>query len=211
VFARRDFDVTRFPAREFAGRTRKIDRKVARVVKRARRKIQETAEPEKMKIVEIKTEADFDYKNFFLEGLRAHEESFRISPRDELNAPFPTRGTPDSFTLGAVSVDDELLGVVSFEREGATREKLRHKGLLFRMYVARHASGQGIGKILIREIIDRARQIADIEQINLTVIAANERARGIYAAFGFETFSIEKRAIKYNGKYFDEETMVLFL
>jgi GNAT superfamily N-acetyltransferase len=167
-----------------------------------------------MKIVEIKTETDLDYKNFFLAGLREYEESFRISPQDELEAAFPTRGTADSFTLGAVSDDDGallLLGVVSFERDGATREKLRHKGLLFRMYVARRASGQGIGKILIREVIDRARRIDGIEQINLTVVAANERAKGIYAMFGFETFSIEKRAIKYKGKYFDEETMVLFL
>lgn len=181
------------------------------MARRARGEIQKTFESKKMKIVEIKSPADFDYRNFFLAGLREHEESFRISPEDELHAPFPTRAAADSFTLGAVSDAGELLGVVSFEREGATREKLRHKGLLFRMYVARAASGQGIGKILIRETIERARALGDVEQINLTVVAANERAKGIYAAFGFETFSIEKRAIKYHGKYFDEETMVLFL
>lgn len=169
-----------------------------------------------MRIVEIKSDADFDYKRFFLEGLREHEDFFRISPNDELRAAFPTAGTPDSFTLGAVSGDDDgeeekLLGVVSFEREGAAREKLRHKGLLFRMYVDKNSGGKGIGKRLIREVIERARALGDIEQINLTVVGSNERAKGLYASFGFAPFSLEKEAIKYNEKYFDEETMVLFL
>ena len=170
-----------------------------------------------MKIVEITSENEFDYRKFFLQGLLEHQDFFRISPDDELRAAmFPTQNEPDSFTLGAISDDDsgedeKLLGVVSFEREGATREKLRHKGLLFRMYVAKTAAGRGIGKILIREVIDRARALGDIEQINLTVVGANERAKGLYASFGFQSFSVEKNAIKYKGRYFDEETMVLFL
>jgi ribosomal protein S18 acetylase RimI-like enzyme len=164
-----------------------------------------------MKIVEIKTKTDFDYKNFFLQGLREHEDSFRISPNDEFQAHFPTQNRADSFTLGVISDANELLGVVSFEREGFFREKLRHKGLLFRMYVAKSASGRGVGKILIREVIERAKRLGDIEQINLTVVAANERAKGLYQLFGFRNFSVEKNAIKYKGKYFDEETMVLFL
>lgn len=164
-----------------------------------------------MKIVEIKNGTDFDYRNFFMQGLREHEDSFRISPNDEFQAEFPTRNRSDSFTLGAVSGDGELLGVVSFEREGVFREKLRHKGLLFRMYVARAASGKGVGRILIQKVIERARKLSGMEQINLTVVSANERAKRLYNLFGFETFSIEINAIKYKGKYFDEETMVLFL
>lgn len=166
-----------------------------------------------MKIVEIKSDAEFGYKNFFLQGLREHEDSFRISPDDEFQAEFPTQNARDSFTLGAISGDGDktLLGVVSFEREGAAREKLRHKGLLFRMYVDERASGQGIGKQLLRAVIARAESLGDIEQINLTVVGSNKRAKALYDLFGFEIFSIEINSIKYKGKYFDEETMVLFL
>lgn len=171
----------------------------------------DSAADEKTQIVEIKNGADFDYKNFFMQGLREHEDSFRISPNDEFQALFPTRNRPDSFTLGAVSEAGKLLGVVSFEREGIFREKLRHKGLLFRMYVDKNAGGKGIGKQLIREVIARAKALGDIEQIILTVVAANERAKGLYQKFGFEIFSHENKAIKYKGKYFDEDTMVLFL
>ncbi len=166
----------------------------------------------KMQIVELKSNTHYDYKMFFLKGLREHEESFRISVDDELELDFPTRNTTDSFTLGVISEDEKvLLGVVSFEREGATREKLRHKGLLFRMYVDKNASGKGIGKLLIREVIERAKVFGDIEQINLTVIASNEKAKGLYKSLGFETFSWERNGIKYRDKYFDEEILVLFL
>jgi len=55
---------------------------------------------------------------------------FRITPTDDLNAPFPTKDTEDSFTLGAF-VGSELARIVSFERDGKDREKLRHKGILF--------------------------------------------------------------------------------
>ena len=111
--------------------------------------------------------------------------------------------SPDSFTLGAY-VDDQLAGVVSFEREGATREKLRHKGLLFRMYVNNAFAGKGIGKQLITELLSRVRALKDIEQINLTVIADNENAIKLYTSFGFKTFGIEEEAIKWRGNYLTE-------
>ena len=110
---------------------------------------------------------------------------------------------PDSFTLGAY-VDHQLVGVVSFGRKGATREKLRQKGLLFRVYVNNAFAGKGIGKQLITELLSRVRALKDIEQISLTVIADNENAIKLYTSFGFKTFSIEERAIKWKGNYLTE-------
>ena len=101
--------------------------------------------------------------------------------------------------------------MVSFAREGENREKLRHKGLLFRMYVSANSAGKGIGRALIQAVIDRARRLPNLEQINLTVVASNERAVRLYASFGFVPFSHEERAIKYNGQYFNELTMALRL
>ena len=53
--------------------------------------------------------------------------------------------------------------------------------------------------------------IGDIEQINLTVIPTNNYAKSLYEKFGFEAFASEKKAVKWNGKYFDEDQMKLFL
>jgi RimJ/RimL family protein N-acetyltransferase len=161
-------------------------------------------------ILEIRSEQVALYKQFFMAGLIADEESFRMTPADDINLLFPTKDKEDSFTLGAY-VDNELAGVVSFAREGIDREKLRHKGLLFRMLVARKFRGQGLANKLIEELLARVKKVDTIEQINFTVIAGNETAKTLYEKFGFEIFSVEHHATKWKGKYFTEEQMVLRL
>ena len=163
-----------------------------------------------IEITEIKSDQIDRYKMFLAVGLVHDEENFRISPHDDLNAPFPTKDKVDSFTLGAYS-ENQLAGVVSFMRDGGDREKLRHKGILFRMYVSKDFRGKGIGKKLIVKLLERVMQIDDIEQINLTVIANNNQAKKLYEQFGFITFSAESNAIKWKGKYFTEDQMTLKL
>ena len=150
------------------------------------------------------------YQALMLAGLREHAESFRISARDvgEPMVPFASR-RPDAFTLGAWLDDGHLVGVVSFEREA--REKFRHKGLLYRMYVHADASGRGIGRKLIQETVRRARKIQGLEQINLTVVASNSRAKRLYSTEGFRSFALEKNGLKIGDTYFDEEQMALRL
>lgn len=79
-----------------------------------------------MEIRELYFSEHQTYKTFLMEGLINDENNFRISPDDEMKADFPTNGKADSFTLGAF-VDGNLAGVVSFQREGIDRVKLRHK------------------------------------------------------------------------------------
>lgn len=161
-------------------------------------------------ITELKSESVDEYKDFLSKGLVLDEEHFRITPNDDLLARFPTLDREDNFTLGAFS-GKQLIGVVSFERDGRNREKLRHKGILFRMYVAPEFRGQGIAGKLIAAVVEKARAIKGLEQINLTVISQNERAKKLYESFGFVTFGSEINAIKWKGKYFDEDLMVLRL
>lgn len=163
-----------------------------------------------LRILEITSEQIEEYKCFLNIGLSNDEEHFRITPTDDSKSPFPTRDKEDSFTLG-VYKDHTLAGIVSFARDGHDREKLRHKGLLFRMYVSADFRGQGIAKRLIEELLERVKKIHDIEQINLTVIANNARAKALYENFGFVTFGSEQNAIKWKGKYFAEDQMVLLL
>jgi RimJ/RimL family protein N-acetyltransferase len=163
-----------------------------------------------VKVIEL-TEADaVSYKSFFLRGLILHADCFRISLQDADREIFPTHDQPDSFTLAALSETGEWMGIVSFQREGATRVKLRHKGLLFRMYVADEHGGKGVGRELVQEVIRRAKELPNLEQINLTVIGSNIRAKKLYERMGFRTFSVEERAIKNQGEYLTEEQMVLF-
>jgi RimJ/RimL family protein N-acetyltransferase len=161
-------------------------------------------------IREIRSEELPEYRQFLNTGLEANEAQFRITVQDDHSAPFPTKDRADSFTLGAY-IDNELAGIVSFTRDGNDRKKLRHKGILFRMYVAEAHRGQGIAAQLIDALINRAKDLTDIEQINLTVVAGNTNARALYERKGFILFGKEKNAIKWNGQYFDEDQMVLSL
>jgi cyclohexyl-isocyanide hydratase len=161
-------------------------------------------------ILEIKSDKIKEYKAFLSVGLLNDEENFRITPTDELTSSFPTKDKDDSFTLGAF-IGNQLGGIVSFSRDGFDREKLRHKGILFRMYVAFDFRRMGISKLLIEGLINRVKEIKDIEQINLTVISNNANAKSLYEKFGFVTFCTEQNAIKWKDKYFAEDQMVLKL
>jgi ribosomal protein S18 acetylase RimI-like enzyme len=163
-----------------------------------------------MEIKEIQSRDLQEYRKFLLKGLIEDEANFRISPDDEKNAPFPTMDMADSFTLGAFE-DHHLAGIVSFQREGKEREKLRHKGLLFRMYVDPQFRGKGIAQLLIKTVVERVERSGDIEQINLTVVSDNPVAKKLYEKFGFTSFALEKNALKWKGHYYTEEQMVLFL
>ena len=151
-----------------------------------------------------------EYKMFLATGLQSDEDTLLITPRDNLNAAFPTKDRTDSFTLGAYA-KNVLAGVASFARDGEDREKLRHKGILFTMYVSKEFRGQGIARQLLEEIIKRAKTIPGIEQINLIVLTGNLRAKQLYEKFGFEKYGTEQNSIKWKGKYFAEDQMVLRL
>lgn len=162
-----------------------------------------------VEISQITSAYESSYRQLVHEALVNDHECFRISPNDELDMPFNSN-TTDGFTLGAF-VEKQLVGAVTFTRLGSNREKLRHKCLLGRMIVDPRYRGQGIGKKLISAFISKVREINGIEQINLTVIPTNEKAKLLYEQFGFETFASEKNAIKWKGKYYQEDQMVLFL
>jgi RimJ/RimL family protein N-acetyltransferase len=47
--------------------------------------------------------------------------------------------------------------------------------------------------------------------VQLTVVSENEAARRLYEAMGFVAYGHEKRALKHDGRYYDEVLMVKFL
>jgi GNAT superfamily N-acetyltransferase len=164
-----------------------------------------------MEIIEVSHNQLKQYRALMIRALMEHSEYFRISVEDELNAPFPTLSLPDSFTLAATQNSEEYMGIISFQRERENRVKIRHKGLIFRMYVASEYSRKGVGRALIQEVIRRAKLLIALEQINLTLVSTNLRARQLYSSLGFETYGLERRAHKSGHTFFDEEFMVLDL
>lgn len=111
------------------------------------------------------------------------------------------------FTLGAF--DPGLVGMVTLLRAEGTKN--RHRATIYAMGVADAARGRGVGRALMGEALARARRMAGLDQLYLTVVIPNEAARRLYRACGFVAYGIEERALKLGDRYWDEVQMVLFL
>ncbi|KGL38311.1 GNAT family N-acetyltransferase [Listeria newyorkensis] len=163
--------------------------------------------------IRLLTTADVDqYVKIRLQALQESPAAFATSFEEEKYTALQKYEirfqSPYSLTFGAFS-GGNLVGVVTLIRE--ERIKTRHRANIVAMYVAPERRGSGVGKALIGTAIEQAQQLEGIEQVYLSVVTNNKQARKLYTSLGFVPYSLEKRALKLDGTYFDEEHMVLFL
>lgn len=155
-----------------------------------------------------------DYWNLRLEMLKQSPTSFGSSYEEALQRQHPIEMTKkrlssnESFTFGLV-VEEKLAGAVTMVRESAL--KINHKASIYAMYVSPALRGQGLARRLLEAAINLAKETEGIEQLMITVVTTNETAKGLYHSCGFKPYGTEKRALKYNEEYYDEELMVMFL
>lgn len=146
------------------------------------------------------------YQSLRLDGFTRHPQHFRIAPEDEQGLSLPAVGErlAAGFVAGGFDADG-LAGVAGLTRfEG---RKLRHRALLWGMYVRERARGRGLADELMRVLLAEARS-QGIEQVLLTVAAENGRARRLYERWGFSLYGTEPRAIKTPDGYLDEALMI---
>jgi ribosomal protein S18 acetylase RimI-like enzyme len=113
---------------------------------------------------------------------------------------------PDNFVLGAF-LDGQLVGTAGFFRNAAL--KRRHKGRVWGMYVADSARGQGIGKALLAALIQRAKQLPDLDAVLLSVAVSQIAAQNLYTSLGFESYGLERAALRIGDQLIDENYMQL--
>ena len=158
----------------------------------------------------IKDDAE-DYRQIRLEALYKNPDSFCTTYHEEAIKTieqFRDRILVDNnnFILGCFE-DKELIGIVAFNQE--SRIKLRHKAYISSMYVQQEYRGKGIGKLLLNELIERAKAINEVEILLLDIVKNNFLAKQLYLSLGFQIYGIEKIAYKFNNQYFDLEFMCL--
>jgi RimJ/RimL family protein N-acetyltransferase len=144
------------------------------------------------------------YRGIRLAGLKESPEAFGSTFEVELTKPlawfFDRLGHSEVF--GAFR-DAELLGVAGLVVR--QEEKEAHKGLLWGMYVRPDARGTGLARRLVEAVIAHAS--GQVELIQLSVVVGNKPARRLYASLGFVEYGIEKKSLKYRGRYYDEILM----
>jgi ribosomal protein S18 acetylase RimI-like enzyme len=144
------------------------------------------------------------YRTIRLEALRQDPECFGSTFETENAQPpswFAAR-LDGSTVLGAFRGAD-LKGIVGLlVPQGPKRA---HKGMLWGMYVRPAARRAGVGRRLAEAIIALARE--RVELVQLSVIADNTAARRLYAGLGFVEYGVEKRALKHDGRTYDDILM----
>ncbi|QQO20056.1 GNAT family N-acetyltransferase [Bradyrhizobium diazoefficiens] len=160
-------------------------------------------------MIRLLTSADAAlYRAIRLEALAAHPEAFSSTLAREQEQPlawFAERLTT-SDVFGAF-IDDEIVGVAGFRRQDGPQTM--HKADLWGMYVRQSAGRAGIGRRLVDTVVAHAAK--HVEKLQLTVASRNEAALRLYAAAGFVEYGREVKALKQNGRYFDEVLMELFV
>ena len=148
------------------------------------------------------------YRDVRLEGLKQNPEAFGSAFAFENEKPQSWFGDriAGSEIFGAF-VAGALLGVAGYRQLDGPKE--RHKGVLWGMYVRADSRKSGLGKRLVEAVVEHAS--GRVEQINLTVVAENLTAQRLYAGLGFVCYGRENRALKQDGRYYDEILMVRFL
>ena len=143
-----------------------------------------------------------------LDGLARHPCAFAASHEEEIGrsaAEVACRLERDA-VFGAFAKDD-LLGVAGFAVPPLAKK--RHKGLLWGVYVRAAARGRGRGRVLVERVIEHAR--THVAQLHVAVVTTNHPARRLYRSLGFTAYGLEPRGLACDGRYFDQELMVLML
>jgi ribosomal protein S18 acetylase RimI-like enzyme len=148
------------------------------------------------------------YRSIRLEALQNEPDAFGSTFEKESAEPLQV--FIDSLARNAIFgsfFGDRLAGVAGFYIMPGP--KMSHKGVLWGMYVVPEARGSGLAAALVETVLAYAGK--EVEQVQLTVVVSNPRARRFYERMGFVEYGLEEKALKYKGGYFDEVLMVKFL
>lgn len=152
-----------------------------------------------------------------LRALREHPDMFGMAfeeqehrTAEDVERSFHERSIAGDNRLFAAFSDDNApvatLGVVRLDGR-----KERHRALIWGVYTAPEARGQGLSTRLLATAIAYCRSLPGVRQVHLNVSAHNHIAIRMYERAGFVRYGREPRALLLPDGPVDEDLMVLFL
>ncbi len=161
--------------------------------------------------IRLLKESDYlAYKAIRLEMLEKHPTSFSASYRDTVKENddfFRNCVTAEDNHIFGAFADGILVGVVALKIPHL--DKVKHKGLIWSVYVKPEHHNKSIASGLISKLIDFAR--TKLLYLELACKTNNFHAYKLYKKFGFEVTAVNKYAIKWESKFYDEYIMRLYL
>jgi ribosomal protein S18 acetylase RimI-like enzyme len=146
-----------------------------------------------------------------LEMLKNHPTAFKSSYEDvaDRELDFFAQRIPEGEVdvLFGVYAAGQLSGSAGFSRE--ERHKVQHKGVMSSVYLKPPLRGRGIGAALTLRVIDHARKHVSV--LLCSVVSDNQAARALYKRVGFVRYGVEPRALRHEGKDYDEDLLAISL
>lgn len=145
------------------------------------------------------------YRALMLDAFRLHPDAFTSSFAERAALPlsyWESRLKPEphpaELVLGAFH-DGRLAGVAGLSFE--PREKVRHKAILFGMYVPSEFRRHGLGRQLVQAVLAQARARPGVKIVQLTVTHGNHAAQTLYEQCGFVQFGLEPYAVAVGDRF----------
>lgn len=107
--------------------------------------------------------------------------------------------------LIVAEIDGEVVGLIVFRSKSTIR--LAHTGS-FTAMVKKEYRNQGIGKLLIKELLSWAEQNPLIEKVSLGVLSTNQRAIELYKSMGFVEEGRKIKEVKFSEDLYVDDILM---
>lgn len=162
-----------------------------------------------MNIKKLKPTDAEDYKTIRLEALQAHPEDFADCYDEVSDRKFSehVQTLEKQVVFGAYD-DDKIVGMVGVRPYKDDRRA--HTAYVWGVYVNDAYKGQGIATDMMYKAMDYVSE-RKFEKVILKYFTTTDIVSDFYDSLGFKQYGVDKKALKYNGVYYDECLMVKFL
>lgn len=107
----------------------------------------------------------------------------------------------DNYILGSFQ-EQQLTGMLGLIRE--RKLNVAHKGTLWGFFVSPEYRNQGVGTQLVKEGLNLAQRMKDLNHLRLIVTEIDEIAKKIFEAQGFQSYGIEEAGLKSQGCFYNQ-------
>lgn len=163
-----------------------------------------------MEIRRLGSGDESEYRRIHLRSLEIFPDNFgtlfaeqRAKPRLQFED-FIANNDPDNFVFGAFR-GTELAAIAGFRR--GDREKTRHRGEIVQVFVDSELQGRNVGELLVRAVVEAVFSNPEIESLELSLVADNDKAKRLYEKVGFKTYGIRHGYFKHGERYWDQRFM----